>query len=1207
MKKIYRKINLLLGVLVLCASSGFAQVATNYAFSQTTGSYTPLGASETVLAKSTGITSIDDNNFAIATLPFSFTFDGTSYTSATVNSNGSLFFGTASSNTVYTAISGTGTYSGAIAAFNRDLSGLYFFGDTGKISTDILGVAPNRVFVVQYANLRPYSSTVPTVQYYKLNFQIRLNETSNTIDVVYNNSIGTNGGLLTTAPAATSCQVGLRGPSNIFATNVNNRLITSGTHTWAASAAGTSNSSVCATSSTLIAASGQTYTWTPQTPCSGAPTSGSILGASALCAGNSGTTLSLTGNTIGPGITYQWASASSIGGPYANLGTGITQATGALTATTYFQATVTCTNSALSSTTSNFTVVVNPLPTISVNPATVNRCAGDAPTALTASGGATYAWSPSVGLSAASGASVNASPGATTTYTVTGTDANGCINTGTVAITVNNGVSITASSASPATICAGDSSQLAVVGAGIVTAYCIPTYTNGTSFGDYLSKVQLNTLNISSLGAPSPFYTLYPDTGTATTTLPAGVLDSIILTAGTFSSNDLAAWIDYNQDGVFDASEKLGQIENLGASPATAKFLFTVPSTALNGKTRLRVRELDGTAGIIIDPCTVQSAYGEVEDFVITISGGVSAAFTYTWSPSTFLNSTSASTVNALNVTATTPYSVIVSNGLCSDTANITLTVNALPIVAANSTASAICAGTNVTLTGSGASTYTWNNGVTDGTAFAPTATSSYTVTGTDANGCKNTANTTVTVNALPTVSASVSPNDTVCAGTSVTLSGAGAVSYAWDNGVTDNTAFTAGTTTTYTVTGTDANGCSSTASQTITVNALPTVTANTTAGSICAGASVTLTGSGATSYVWDNGVTDGVAITPTATTTYNVTGTDANGCVGTASTTVTVNAQPIANLPATISTCDPSTILDAGNATLPGVTYLWTPGGATTQTITVTSDGTYSVVVTGTGGCNVTSSTNVTLNAGVATSNVSAASTSLCVGANTTLVGTPSGGTFSANGTGGVFNATTAGTFDVTYTVTTSCGTAIDTVTITVNANPVAGVTSSGATICAGGTTALTLTGTPVGGTYSVQSGSAAALTGNSFNPATIGNYVIVYTVTNANGCTDTANINFNVNCTVGLNDIAKGVASITAQPNPNNGNFELSINNTGADKATIKVLSMEGRVIAVKNADLNQNTKVDMTFSNLANGVYFVNVISGNVNKTIKLTKQD
>ena len=104
----------------------------------------------------------------------------------------------------------------------------------------------------------------------------------------------------------------------------------------------------------------------------------------------------------------------------------------------------------------------------------------------------------------------------------------------------------------------------------------------------------------------------------------------------------------------------------------------------------------------------------------------------------------------------------------------------------------------------------------------------------------------TVTVNTLPQVDAG--SDQTVCDGTDVTLAGSGATSYSWDNGITDNTPFTASTTTTYEVTGTDGNGCQNTDQVTVTVNALPQVDAGSDQ-TVCDGADVTLAGSGASTY----------------------------------------------------------------------------------------------------------------------------------------------------------------------------------------------------------------------------------------------------------------------------------------------------------------------------------------------------------------------
>jgi gliding motility-associated-like protein len=203
-----------------------------------------------------------------------------------------------------------------------------------------------------------------------------------------------------------------------------------------------------------------------------------------------------------------------------------------------------------------------------------------------------------------------------------------------------------------------------------------------------------------------------------------------------------------------------------------------------------------------------------------------------------------------------------------------------------------ICAGATATLTGTGANTYTWTNGITNGNPFAPAITKIYTVTGTDINGCKNTASQTITVNLLPTVTATVS-KPVICVGENVVLIGGGALSYTWDNGVLDAQSFTPMATKTYTVTGTDANGCSNTANKTIIVNPLPIVTINASKNAVCQGDGLSLLAGGANTYVWDNAVVDGVLFMPTTTKKYTVIGTDANGCANAASIIIPVNPLP--------------------------------------------------------------------------------------------------------------------------------------------------------------------------------------------------------------------------------------------------------------------------------------------------------------------------
>lgn len=239
-----------------------------------------------------------------------------------------------------------------------------------------------------------------------------------------------------------------------------------------------------------------------------------------------------------------------------------------------------------------------------------------------------------------------------------------------------------------------------------------------------------------------------------------------------------------------------------------------------------------------------------------------------------------ASTTHTYTVIAMNPYN-------CIDTTTITITVLDLPIVSITGN-NEVCMGNSTSLTGGGAQSYTWTGGIMDGVTFTPTATQTYIVTGTDNNGCIDTALVEVIVNPLPVVS--ITGNDTVCMGTSTSLNGGGAQNYSWTGGITDGIAFTPSTTQTYIVTGTDSHGCIDTASIHITVFDLPIVTINSSAGdTLCSGASTILTGDGALSYTWTNGVTDAVSFIPSASQTYIVTGTDLHGCIDTASIVVTV------------------------------------------------------------------------------------------------------------------------------------------------------------------------------------------------------------------------------------------------------------------------------------------------------------------------------
>ena len=160
------------------------------------------------------------------------------------------------------------------------------------------------------------------------------------------------------------------------------------------------------------------------------------------------------------------------------------------------------------------------------------------------------------------------------------------------------------------------------------------------------------------------------------------------------------------------------------------------------------------------------------------------------------------------------------------ETATDTISINALPTIVISASNSSICNGESTTLTASGGSSYVWSNGEnTPAITVSPTSTTTFTVTGTDSNGCTNTASQLITVNALPTVE--ISGTLTYCAGATTTLTAtAGLSSYLWSTGeTTQSINVTAGS---YTVTGTDSNGCTATSSPAI-VTEIPSDTASVT------------------------------------------------------------------------------------------------------------------------------------------------------------------------------------------------------------------------------------------------------------------------------------------------------------------------------------------------------------------------------------------
>lgn len=440
---------------------------------------------------------------------------------------------------------------------------------------------------------------------------------------------------------------------------------------------------------------------------------------------------------------------------------------------------------------------------------------------------------------------------------------------------------------------------------------------------------------------------------------------------------------------------------------------------------------------------------------------------------------------------------------------SVDVLVNSLPLVTANADNTAICDGESVTLTGGGATTYVWDGGVTNGVAFTPAGTATYIVTGTDANGCENTDDITVTVNPLPAVDAGL--DLAICDGGTVTLTGAGAGiggTYVWDSGVTDGVAFTPAATATYIVTGTDANGCINTDDVTVTVSDTPTIDAGLDFA-ICDGDAVTLNGLGAGvggTYAWDGGVTDGTPFTPLATTTYTVIGTTADGCEGTDDITVTVNPVPVIVAGTDLVICAGESVTISGTGAGIGGTYSWDGGVTDGTAFTPVATATYTVTGTNAEGCVDTDNLTVTVNA---LPIINAGSdVTICAGETVTLTGTGAGvgGSYvwDAGVVNGIaFSPASTTTYTVTGTNAAGCEDS-DNITITVNPLPIVSFSADVTEGCKPFTVNFT-TGA-VGAAFDWNFGDGTTGTGTSITHTynSVGSFDVKLTITSIAGCSN-------------------------------------------------------------------------------------------------------
>jgi Secretion system C-terminal sorting domain len=832
-----------------------------------------------------------------------------------------------------------------------------------------------------------------------------------------------------------------------------------------------------------------------------------IAGATAFCSG-ANTTLTASGGT-----SYVWSNSVN------------TAANSIAAAGTY---TVTVTNAAGCTATTNRIVTTNALPTANIAGATA-FCAG-ANTTLTASGGTSYVWSNGINTVA------NAITAAGT-YTVTVTNAAGC--TATTSQTVTENALPTAS----------------IAGA---TAFCTGANTTLTASGG-ISYAWSNSVNTAAntIAAAGTYTVTVTNAAGCTTTTNRTVTTNALPTASIAGATAFCAGTNTTLTASGATGYAWSNSINTAANAITAAGTYTVTVTNAVGCTATASQTVT-TNALPTANITGATAFCAGANTTLTASGGTS----YVWS-------------NGINtvanaITAAGTYTVTVTNAAgCTATASKTVTINALP-TASITGATAFCLDANTTLTASGGTSYAWSNGINT-VANAITAAGTYTVTVTNTVGCTATTSQAVITNALPT--ANIAGATAFCTGANTTLTASGGTGYAWSNSINTaaNTIAAAGT---YTVTVTNTTGCTATASQTVTTNALPT--ANITgATAFCAGANTTLTASGGTSYAWSNSINT-AANAITAAGTYTVTVTNAVGCTATASQTVTENALPTANITGATAFCSgANTTLTASG----GTSYAWS-NSINTAANSIAAVGTYTVTVTNAAGCTATTSQTVTENA-LPTANITGA-TAFCAGANTTLTASGGIGYVWSNSVNTATNTiATAGTYTVTVTNAQGC-TAILSSSIIVNTLPNVVLTSSNDLTCNNVSSILNSSG---GVLYDFGSGFSTV---NMQPVMTLGVYTV--TVEDVNGCTASQSVivnqdtnapiatlvnSNNLDCTNtnatlsagggSLYDFGTGFISINAQTITNGGVYTVTVQAVNGCTSTQSVSIAQDTTIPV------------------------------------------
>jgi hypothetical protein len=1073
------------------------------------------------------------------------------YTWVGLSSNASVLTDSPSSNFTY-SLSGTNA-QGCVGSLTTLAVTVYSLPILSVLGTNTICLGGNSILTANGANSYTWSNTGSNLSTLTISPSANTNYTLN----------GTSGDGCLGTPAVLAVTVyslplvAISGSSVVCSGNSTNLTALGATnYTWTNSGSNNSSISINPTSSTVYSLIGVSVEG-----CSGNTATLavnvyslpvlSITGTSTLCSGSS-VLLSANGAS-----TYTWTNNNS---------NGSTQNVNP-TANSIYSLDGTSSQGCVG-TTATLAVTVYSLPTLAIS-GTNTMCLGGS-VSLLASGATTYTWA----NTGSNVTTLNPSPSSNTTYTLIGSSSQGCSgNSATLAVAVYSlpVVAITGTNA----ICAGGTANLTASGAATFT------WVNSGSNASTIS-VNPSTASIYSLTGQSTqgcagttatlsvnVFTLPILSITGTNTLCAG--STISLNANGASTY---TWLNSNSTG---ASQNVSPTSNTtysiiglssqgcaGNTASLATTVYSVPVVAISGTNAM---------------CAGSSA-------TLTANG----ASSYTWT-----NSNVNTTTLSVNPSSSITYSLIgkSSTGCSGNTATLSLTVNPNPTVSITGT-TAICFGKTSTLTAAGASSYSWSTGSTNTViSLSPNTSTNYSVTGNFATGCKSSQTLSLTVYSNPTVI--TSGNSIICSGDTTVLFATGASSYSWSSGATTaSVSLIPNSNTTYTIVGTDLNGCMNTTIKTITVNSLPVLVINGNTA-LCAGDSIALTVSGANSYSWTNGAfTNSTTITPTLSAGYamfGLTGLSTQGCKSILNDSILVNAVPSLTITGGSYVCNGSSLnLTVGGA----VTYSWS-NGSTSNVINInpTSNTSFSVVGTNSLGCMSMAVNNVSVIAFPTVSIVG--NTVMCSGDSLVLMANGANTySWSTGSTGSIVTVSpnTTATYTLVGEVGVGCSDSVQE-TIKVNSLPSLTLSIGTTTICNGESIDITVNGAD-SYVWSTSSTSPSI----SVSPTITTSYSVVGT--SNDNCSSKTSVLLEVSECTGLskNSVAKG---LSIYPNPVNSTLNIVIGDNGHTR--LDVVNSLGQTVLHQN--VIQTGSINM--SQFDNGLYFVRVTYENgVVETKTIVKQ-